>query len=145
MTVGGKASAAVLPPCRLKHSWKQETALNLAHTEVPCSVSSLRLASRALGPEEGTLDPFTYSPSQLSAMVLILSPAQRRRPRCVCWIDLRNCQHISELLVGHENSYMVIWCVPASVVFPSSVSTLANILWEVWPICRKLTAGIQKL
>lgn len=144
MTVGGEASAVVLPPWRLKHSWKQETALNLAHADVPCSVSSLRLAGRALGPEEGTLDPFTHSPSQLSTMILILSLAQRRHPRCVCWINLRNCQHINELLVGHENSYMVMWYVPASVVFPSLVSTLANILWEVWHICRKLTAGIQK-
>ena len=84
MAVGGKASAAVLPPCRLKHSRKQETALNLAHANVPCSVSSLRLAGRAMGPEEGTLDPFTHSPSQLSTMVLILSPAQRRHPRRVC-------------------------------------------------------------
>ena len=143
MTVGQEASSGVLPPCRLRHPREKEAGLNLAHLDVPCSVSSLRVAGRALGPEESTVGPFTHFPSWLSTTFLTLYLAQRRCPRCVCCIAPSHCWHFNELLLEHENSYVVKWCLPASVVFPSSASSLANILWEVWPICRKLTAGIQ--
>lgn len=34
----------------------------------------------------------------LSTMLLTLSMAQKKCPRCVCWIKLSHCQHFSELL-----------------------------------------------
>lgn len=59
----------------------------------------------------------------LATMLLTLCPMQKRCPRCVCWINLSHWQHLTELLVGQENSYVAKWCLQTSVVFPTGAST----------------------
>lgn len=59
----------------------------------------------------------------LATMLLTLCPVQKRCPRCVRWIDLRHWQHLTEVLVGQENSYVVTRCLQTSFVFPTGAST----------------------